>query len=137
MARAKTKKSVNLMVQSRWDGRTGTATQALPLTHGRKGFRGYVGPHDTIRGYRSPKQKVIPGSQGKPTPETLYKVVWHTAPPDRYPSPPTSSWSPARSSQYSRSISVHRNEILSHIYKDMTEKDYYSQDDITILTKEN
>ncbi len=131
MARAKTKKSVNLMVQLRWDGRTGTATEAIAVTHGRKGFRGYVGPHDTIRGYRSPKHKVIPGSQGKPTPETLYKVVWHSAPPDRYLSPPTNSWSTVRTSHYSRSV------ILSHIYKELTEKDYYSQDDITILTKEN
>lgn len=137
MARPKTKKSVNLMVQFRWDGRTGTATEVIFVTHGSKGFRGYVGPHDTIRGYRSPKHKVIPGSQAQPGLRALYKVVWHTAPPDRYPSPPTNSWSTAGARQYSRSISVYRNEILSHIYKDMTEKDYYSQDDITILTKEN
>lgn len=117
MARAKTKKSVNLMVQLRWDGRTGTATEAIAVTHGRKGFRGYVGPHDTIRGYRSPKHKVIPGSQGKPTPETLYKVVWHSAP-----------------DSLSR---LRRDWIMAHIYQEMTQKDYYSQDDITILTKEN
>ena len=132
MARPKTKKSVNLMVQLRWDGRTGTATEVISVTHGRKGFRGYVGPHDTIRGYRSPKHKAIPGSEAQPRLRTLYKVVWHTAPPDRYPSPPTNSWSTPQ-----RKIQVYRHEILSHIYKDLAEKDYYSQDDITILTKEN
>jgi len=131
VARPKTKKSVNLMVQFRWDGRTGTATEAISVTHGRKGFRGYVGPHDTIRGYRSPKHKAIPGSQGKPTPRTLYKVVWHSAPD---PSLRLRSNGPSLPGSYP---SRHRAWIMDHIYQEMTEKDYYSQDDITILTKEN
>tara|TARA_B100000029_G_scaffold330209_1_gene322525 strand:+ start:18326 stop:18733 length:408 start_codon:yes stop_codon:yes gene_type:complete len=129
MARAKTKKSVNLMVQSRWDGRMGTATQALSLTHGRKGFRGYVGPHDTIRGYRSPKHKVIPGSEGKPTHDILYKVVWHSAPN------PLADSDIAIGRWTNRPL-MHREWILRSLQKKMSEKDYYSLGEIAILTKE-
>jgi hypothetical protein len=90
-----------------------------------------VGPHDTIRGYRSPKHKVTPGSQGKPTPETLYKVVWHSE-PDAGKARPNAT-SSARTSSYS----ISKNEILTHLYKDIAKKDYYSLGEITILTKEN
>jgi len=128
MARHRTKRKVNLLVRAKWDGRMGTTTEVITVSHGRKGFRGYVGPHDTIRRRRSPKHKVIPGSQGQPLPQEMYKVAWHSA--------PRGSETFVNQSGVGGFRRGLRDLMIARMHETRTQKDYYSQDEITILTKE-